>query len=258
MGVIQGSGTFKTETREVSGISAIELDTSGHLTVSQGDNESLTIEADDNLLPLLTSDVTNGTLKLDTKPGSSMNSTKPIQYVAVVKNLAAIKLSSSGTITMGDLTGAESFQIEGDGSGDMTFGAVQTTAAKVNLSASGSVTIASLTSDNLSIQVDGSGDAALTDVDTQSLSAKLSASGMLTISGATSDQAVQIDGSGRYNGENLTSKTAVVSTNASGDATIQVSDSLNATVTGSGSIIYTGSPTLLQKVDGSGRVTQKS
>ena len=56
-GVVGGSGKVETETRQVSGFTAIDLTGTGEVTIEQGETESLTIEADDNVLPALTSKV---------------------------------------------------------------------------------------------------------------------------------------------------------------------------------------------------------
>jgi len=45
-----GSGYIVSEDRNVSGVTAVRLMTSGDLTIEQGNQESPTIEADDNLL----------------------------------------------------------------------------------------------------------------------------------------------------------------------------------------------------------------
>ena len=70
--VINGSGHVETETRQVSGFTGIDLAGSGEVTIEQGDAESLTIEADDNVLPALTSKVSDSTLKLGKKPGTTV------------------------------------------------------------------------------------------------------------------------------------------------------------------------------------------
>jgi len=258
LGITQGSGNVKTETRQVSGISAVQLDTSGDLTLSQGDTESLTIEAEDNLLPLLTSDVTNGVLKLDTKPNTSFSATKPIKYTLVVKDLNALTDNGSGTITTGDLNLSHPLSITGNGSGSITVANVQSGDAQLKLSGSGGLNVTSLKSDKVNIDISGSGSASIPTVTSQSFSAKLSGNGALEVGGTTTDQTITISGSGKYDGEKLTSKTAVVKTDGSGGATVQVSDTLDASTSGSGSITYIGSPTVTQKSNGSGKVTQKS
>ena len=51
--VIVGSGKSVTETRRVGEFSSISVNGSASLFVQQGDSPSLTITADDNILPLL-------------------------------------------------------------------------------------------------------------------------------------------------------------------------------------------------------------
>jgi len=234
------------------------LDTSGDLTLSQGDSESLTIEAEDNLLPLLTSDVTNDVLKLDTKPNTSFSATKPVKYTLVVKDLNAITDNGSGTIIAGDLNLSHPLGITGNGSGNITIANVHSGDAQLKLSGSGGLNAASIKSDKAAIEISGSGSASIQTITVQSFSAKLTGNGALEVGGTTTDQIINLSGSGNYDGEKLASKTAIVKTDGSGGATVQVSDTLNATISGSGSITYIGNPTVTQKSSGLGKVTQKS
>src|SRR3954452_19692731 len=67
-GSVQGSGNLRTETRSVSGFTAVDLSEQGHLVIEQNGTEGLTITAEDNILPLLTSNVSGDRLVLGTKP----------------------------------------------------------------------------------------------------------------------------------------------------------------------------------------------
>src|SRR3712207_1838364 len=64
---VNGSGNLISETRQVAGFSAVDLDGVGELNIQQGSTESLLIEGDDNIVPLITSTVRNGRLVLDIK-----------------------------------------------------------------------------------------------------------------------------------------------------------------------------------------------
>ena len=84
---ISGSGHVVDEPRSVSGFSAVSLSGSGRLLIEQGETESLTITADDNLLPLIKSEVSGGRLELGSK--DSMTNLRPsteIVYKLTVKN----------------------------------------------------------------------------------------------------------------------------------------------------------------------------
>lgn len=275
--IITGSGNMTTEKREVSGFSAVELTTIGTLTIQQGDIEGLTISAEDNLLPLLTSDVNSGKLVIGTKPNTSINPTKPVQYTLSVKTLTSLAVSGSGDVVAQSLTGdalsftvsgsgkmtlgavkAASLTFSGSGSGDAQLGTVKVDAlADLHLTGSGKLTADSLDSADLKLTIEGSGDTNVSSVTTHTITARLSGSGSAALMGSTDSQQINVSGSGKYNADSLDSKTVTASTAGNGDITVKVSETLDATVNGSGSIFYTGSPQVTQKDNGSGEVKQR-
>ena len=73
--------------------------------------------------------------------------------------------------------------------------------------------------------------------------------------GSFSKADIGITGSGSYTGEALKLETAKVSVTGSGRCNCYVSNTLNASVTGSGNITYSGSPSMIDtRVSGSGRI----
>lgn len=85
--VTTGSGHVTTEMRQVSGFTRVELSGTGELTVEKTGTESLMISAEDNLLPLLTSEVSGDTLILGAKSNTTIYATKPITYSLTVTDL---------------------------------------------------------------------------------------------------------------------------------------------------------------------------
>ena len=63
-----GSGVMKSQTREVSDFHAVEIDYPAQVVITQGKAVSVKVEADDNLLPGLITQVQGGTLKISYKP----------------------------------------------------------------------------------------------------------------------------------------------------------------------------------------------
>src|SRR5262245_59068665 len=116
---VSGSGAVTTETRPVSDFKAITLSGSGRLVVEQGEAESLTITADDNLLPLLTSEVKDGQLALGVKKGSSIRTSKEIVYKVTARSLEEVNVSGSGSVELKGLKG-EQLRFELSGSGGLT------------------------------------------------------------------------------------------------------------------------------------------
>ncbi len=189
--VVPGSGQAASETREVSGFTKIDLDGSGEVTIEQTGTESLVIEADDNVLPNLTSEVAGATLKLSTKPGTSLNSRTPVRYRVTVKDLSEVILSGSGTISASKLDIPE-LRIDISGSGTVTtVGA--TVAQDITVSGSGTYAGAGFSSAAATVRLSGSGQ--VTVMAEANLDVDISGSGSVTYSGdATVKQS--ISGSG--------------------------------------------------------------
>src|SRR4051812_38450875 len=88
--IANSPGKTRTETRTVSGFSAVDLQGSGQLTIEQTGVESLTIQAEDSVLPDLTSDVTDGTLRLGQKAGTNIVTSTPILYRLTIRDPAGL------------------------------------------------------------------------------------------------------------------------------------------------------------------------
>ena len=174
-----GSGQLATQSRQVSGFTSVELTGVGELSIDQTGTESLTVSAEDNLLPLLTSRVEGDTLILGKKPNTRIVTSKPITYTLTMKDITGLAVSGSGTINAPKLTTA-ALRIEISGSG------VITTAGNVDdqsleISGSGRYLADGLTSKTTTAEISGSGTANV--VASNALDVKISGSGTLTYSG---------------------------------------------------------------------------
>ena len=95
---IRGSGNVISEPRTVSGFNAVKLNGTGQVVIEENGSESLVITADDNLLPYLTTEVTNNQLILGTKDNANLNPSKDIMYKIGVKDLNVMELGGSGSM----------------------------------------------------------------------------------------------------------------------------------------------------------------
>ncbi len=190
--VINGSGHVETETRQVSGFTGIDLAGSGEVTIEQGDAESLTIEADDNVLPELTSEVSDSVLTLGTKKGSTVRTLNPIRYRVSVKDLTLLSLSGSGSIKAQSIKlGALRTDISGSGRVNLGGSADQ---QDIEVSGSGRYDAAGLPSQTVSAEVSGSGDVVVTVSGV--LKVDISGSGSVTYSGDPKVES-SVSGSGK-------------------------------------------------------------
>ncbi len=182
-----GSGNVISETREVSGFNAIRVGGSYLLAVSVDQKESLVIEGDDNLLPLITTKVENGVLVVENTRSIAPKSRMKLTISA--KTLNSLKVSGS---LRGSVAGIESplFGLVASGSCRMTLTG-KTEALTMQLSGSGTVDASGLPAKTATVKISGSGKV---DVHTtELLSVKISGSGKVNYKG---DPKVEKDISG--------------------------------------------------------------
>jgi hypothetical protein len=190
--IAPGSGQTVAESRDVSGFTKVQLTGSGEVTVRQSGVESLTVEADTKLLPLVTSEVSNNTLVLGRKRSTIFLSSRTIRYQVEVRDLTGLSVSGSGDITATDISTA-ALRVEISGSARITASG-SAEVQELDISGSGSYRGADLDSKRARAQITGSGEGDLTVRD--ALDVRISGSGSVTYSG---DPQVtqQITGSGK-------------------------------------------------------------
>ncbi len=194
---VQGSGIVKTESRSVTGFSLIDFKSEGKVMVQQTGKESLTINAEDNLLPLLETRVADHILYLGTVNDVDINPTKPIEFIMEVKSLENFNMTGVGSIEAKGIQGKQ-----------------------------------------LTIDLTGVGN--------------------MAIEGSADSLDLRLDGIGSYRGDRFKTKQATVHSDGVGSAVINVSDQLDASVSGVGSVEYIGSPKVQKSGQGMGNIKQRT
>lgn len=209
---IKGSGRIKTEARTIGHFNGVALALPGSVELRIGNTESVTIETDDNLMPLIETVVENGTLKIRAAKRNLDLDSRRMKIVVQAKGVDNLALGGSGSIDADPLRGSK---------------------VTIDIGGSGSINVKGIDSETLSVTLGGSGD--------------LKVGG-----GATRKLSVSIAGSGDVDMGRLQSIDASVNIAGSGDARIAVRDQLSVTVAGSGDVNYYGDPRVSKTVVGSG------
>jgi putative autotransporter adhesin-like protein len=211
----RGSGNVVSETRDVGNFHAIDVNYPAQVLVKQGTKESFKIEAEDNLLPDLKTQVQNGVLEISYNRQSAkrVNPTKAVKITIVVKDLDKVEFTSAGELT-----------------------------------------VEKLATDSLDVSLSGAGNVELNDIQTKDLHVSLSGAGSMTASGTTDSLVMNISGFGDFKGGDLHAKNADVNISGAGSATVWVDEDLTAQISGAGSVSYYGSASVTRQVSGVGGV----
>lgn len=177
VGGIRGSGSVITESRQVAGFSEIVLEGSGEVTVEFTDTESLTISAEDNLMPLLTSKVSNGRLVLGTS--EPISPTVTISYRITVASLNSVSIDGSGTITIPPTT-VDRFSASIRGSGQIVLSGITVGTFDAEIPGSGQIEVSG-NADGVDVSISGSGTFSGEGLKSASASVMVSGSGQAII-----------------------------------------------------------------------------
>ncbi|MEJ3656289.1 head GIN domain-containing protein [Actinomycetes bacterium KLBMP 9759] len=179
-----------------------------------------------------------------------------------VGGFTGVKLSTSGELRISH-TGTESLTIEAEAAvlpkltsevvdGKLLLGIKPNESYSTRVPVVYKLTVKDLTS----LAVAGSGEAIDTQIKGDKFEIELDGSGDITAGGTVRELVAKVAGSGDLKAEALAANVGNVVVDGSGDATVKVSDKLDAKVNGSGSLNYLGDPVLTKDIRGSGDITK--
>ncbi|MFL6659828.1 MAG: head GIN domain-containing protein [Massilia sp.] len=209
---VQGNGSIKKQSRELTHFNGVSLSLPGTLELRLGNTEGISIETDDNLLPLIETTIDNGVLKIRPTKRNMNLQTRNLRIVVNAKDIDRLALGGSGSIDSDALHG-----------GKLQF----------DLGGSGSIRLKGIDSDAVAVTVGGSGN-------------------FRSGAGKTGTLSVSIGGSGEVDVGQVQANDASVSVAGSGNAIVWASNGLSVTVAGSGDVNYYGDPKVSRSVVGSG------
>jgi hypothetical protein len=187
---VHGSGVAKTETRGVGGFHAIRLDGAADVNVTVGQRTEVTVTADDNVLPVIETQVQGGTLVIGNR--ESYESRVGVRVTIVTPTLDAFELNGSGNVTVKGLSGG-TFTAKIRGSGNLTAdGTVD--GLRASIAGSGDLRLVDLKAKKADVSIAGSGNATVSAED--SFSASVSGSGDVRYKGNPSNVQSNVAGSG--------------------------------------------------------------
>lgn len=215
-----GRSSIETQDRKLSGFHALASSGSFDVVLSQGNTESVHVKADADVINEVVTEVKNGTLMIHSKNNHSWGMGHLWINKTIIIYVVAKDLNSIG------LTGSGNLKIDNQ-----------------------------FNTNKLELRLTGSGDFQ-GKINVKTLEASVSGSGDFSISGQAEESTVAISGSGDFEGRNLITKTTAIRVSGSGDASIYASEKVDASVSGSGDVHYSGHPKSVAKVvHGSGDIS---
>ncbi|MDI9365575.1 MAG: head GIN domain-containing protein [Flavobacterium sp.] len=213
---IEGNGNIVKDVRTLGSFTSIGSGGSWDVIISYGTDKNVIVEADENLLPKIITEIKGDKLTIRTENYVNLKSKNKIKIYVSLTKLSGISLAGSGNITgVGNFANDDktTFSIAGSGNINLNFKSIE----RVGISIAGS--------------------------------------GNVILKGKTEALGVSIAGSGDAICNDLVAEDVKVSIAGSGNAKVNASNILKVSIVGSGDVYYTGDVTNISKsVAGSGKV----
>ncbi|GMT45157.1 MAG: DUF2807 domain-containing protein [bacterium] len=251
---IRGNGHIEEQIRALSGFNAITSTSSVDVYVKQGNNFSVVVRADGNLLNYVKTKVKNNTLIVSVT--KSIWRARILEVHITMKNIQKVTLTGSGDFYGESLFVTQNLQFILTGSGDVK-AALEAKNVQIKIGGSGDVDVSGIRG-NLGIEVNGSGDVTATGLQLETCSLKVTGSGDVELKGRTNQLTMVVAGSGDIEAGGLAAVSVNAHNTGSGDAFVNAIDKLEVSLIGSGDLGYTGNPAVLKvNAAGSGEVYRK-
>ena len=190
---IKGSGKLQKQAREVGNFNGVALNVPGNVELRIGNTEGITIETDDNILPLIETVVENGTLRIRSAKRNSNFRQTALTIVVHARQVERVSVGGSGTINADGLRG-EKLRFDVGGSGSINAGKLDARSVSVAIGGSGNFKAGGKT-EQLSASIGGSGNIAAGRLAASNVQVSIGGSGEAEV-WAKDHLAISIGGSG--------------------------------------------------------------
>jgi len=212
---IVGKGGTVTETRQITGFSSIDLSIDANVIYTQDASYYVEISGQENVLDVLTMEVSGGELEIEFSKWVRKHSN--ITIIIHGPNIKELEVSGSGSIE--------------------TSGPINTTDMDLDVSGSGNIVVSSLVTSDMEAEVSDSGNIYVNGGTVTNQEAKISGSGNIDFEYLqATNSACKISGSGSITVWTTTQLDATIS--GSGDIKYTGSPIVNTQISGSGSVIH--------------------
>ena len=189
---VRGSGHAIDETRTLGAFRHIRLKGSFDVEAEIGDHESVVVHADDNVAPLIRTELVDDTLVVDERPRLWIDPRTRITVRITTRAIEGVEDIGSGNLDLRGLKGGN-LDLKLIGSGDIR-GSGQLDKLHAELVGSGDIKFGKVPSRRVDVILNGSGNASVQARDR--LEVHLNGSGNILYSGHPADVAGRVNGSG--------------------------------------------------------------
>lgn len=148
---VTGSGSVASEQRDVAGFTGIDVGGAFVVEITAQKEYSVVVEADDNLLPLITTTISGGTLEISSE--KKLSTKNPIRIRISAPDIEKIESSGAAKVSIADLKG-DSLDLESSGAAWVKV-VGEVASLNVDVSGASNVDAESLKAENATVDASG-------------------------------------------------------------------------------------------------------
>ncbi|MDR2847596.1 MAG: DUF2807 domain-containing protein [Bacteroidales bacterium] len=237
----------KSEVRSVSGFTGIDVSNTFKITVSKGQAESLTITADEDLLPFVRSEVKKGVLHLYIDGKHKLKNRGNLQASIVMKELNKITLSGACNLIVNDGFTPENFKFETSGASNCKID-IKTETLNVDMSGASKLML-NANVENARFDVSGAVNLKLT-LQAENVHLDVTGSPSLQLSGKADRLAIDSSGASKIDAAEFETESVYIDSSGASQISVYAKEKLKIDSSGASHISYKGNPSV--EMDGSG------
>lgn len=176
---IRGNGIVKQEPRPASPFTDISTSGVYKVVIEQGNTHSIRIDAEENLLPYILTDIEGGELKIHSKRGYNIQPTKEIKVYITLQKVDKLSASGAGGFTSTGKLKSDRIQLQFSGAADADLD-INTDLLKVGISGASNVKLKG-NSERAEYGISGAGDIDALDLSTNDVKIGISGTGKANV-----------------------------------------------------------------------------
>lgn len=248
----------------IKDVKAVEIHGHHKLTLTQGNEESLSYSADEEWIEEVVVENRNGTLILKLKDKNSKNGwnwgssndDREVAFTLHVKDLRKIVSHGASQIDMGDFKTDKSLEIASHGASRINAKNISAEDLQVKLHGASKFEVDDIAVDDLDVVTHGAGNVVFRDITADEADITMHGAGDVNFTGKgkLNELEIRVHGAGNVEAKDVVVQRADIGLHGAGRATVNVESNLDVAVHGAGSVRYYGKPNVDLNTHGSGSV----
>ncbi len=232
---VEGMGSTVTVDLDLPEVHSVIANGAFNITFEQAPEQRIQAVGQQNIIDDLSLDVSGGVWDMELDENCYRNFELTIRIF--VPDVNSIEINGSNDVVINSFDSLDALVIESSGSGVIFQSGTLNIEGMFRVLSSGSANVtANFNAGQTEVEITGSGD--------------------IKFDGTTDSFNIDIDGSGNINAFGLQTSACDIDIRGAGNVNVNVSDTLNVKISGSGSVCYRGDPEVDSEITGSGDVSK--